>query len=432
MQGLKSPDSRERILSSIGILVEDIRLIPRERRTYYINITQLLRKIEEDYTHKEKVDRYIDILKYLCQTKDFVPIQNILHIPIELTEINPNIKTTLVNYLLDYGFSVKLYVICRMILDSFQNENIDLLKIEFYLVTAKSASLDRISRCQLLEDFRKKVSNNFLISINVLNSLAFKQFDIGNYTEASKNFKTILNRIEQQEKSNNISVPQNNENYVNIQKIKSDVLEGLARIEMIIYKFKNALELYNQVILIRQKYNFLYELLSPLVHQGVIYKKLKEYDSAIDYLIKAKEIAIKINNKGSIEWVNHHLAYVLMLQKKYDIAEELARECLEQAVLEERDNEMGDFYEQMGLIKLAKKNNLEAINYFELSLFARQRVENKHGEASSLNHLSVSLFRAGNYIKSFIRVKKAMIIFYNLKILNLKRLYRIISLFWEC
>jgi hypothetical protein len=95
-------------------------------------------------------------------------------------------------------------------------------------------------------------------------------------------------------------------------------------------------------------------------------------------------------------------------------------------------NEIGDFYEQMGLIKLGKKENLKAVGLFTLCLSARKRVANKHGEASSLQHLLVSLFRTRAYLQFFISLMKTFKLFYHLNVLNHKRICRIISLFWEC
>lgn len=411
--------SDEKLLSEIGIYIDNLKIVKRQKRTYYKNIVQCMRKCKL-MNNQELIDSYLESIIYLCKTKDFPPIQIILNTAISFNKEFPQIVVSFSEYLLIKGFYVKIVAVCENILDSFANENINLLEIELLSAKGKSGIVDRVSSYQLFKEFHTKTQPNSLLYLESLVCLAHGELSIGKYKDSLANFEKVLTIIENNQSSNNTH---------KINELQADVLEGMARLAMINNNWQNSLLLYKKLENICKEYNFIYKLIHCLGHEGVINRKIKNYEIALQYFQEAKEIATKIDNERAIEWVNHHTAYVLLNKSQYDLAEQLAKKCLEKAVLEKRDNETGDFYEQLGLIKLGKNKINEAIENLDLSLFFRKKIGNNHGIASSCQHLSLAYLISGNYYKSYQNLKECLNIFYGLNVLNHTRVYRILYLF---
>ncbi|NJN73351.1 MAG: tetratricopeptide repeat protein [Limnothrix sp. RL_2_0] len=415
-------ESDKKLLSQIGIHIDKLRSATRQKRTFYRNIVQCLRKCEI-MSNQDLMDNYLESIMYLCRVRDFAPIQKILNTAILLNQDFPKIVVPLSEYLLIKGLYRKLVAVCENILDSFDNENIDLLEIEFLLAKGKSGIVDRVTSCQLFQEFQAKTQANSLLYLQSLVCLAHGQLNIGNYKDSLSNFKKVLIVIQENQFFST--------DLYRIHEVKANIFEGMARLAMIDNNWKKSLLFYKRLEDICKTQNFMPKLVNCLGHQGVINRKVNNYDVALEYLQESKKVAIKINSPRAIEWVNHHTAYVFLNKGQYDLAEELAEECLVKAILEKRDNEVGDFYEQVGLIKLGKNNINKAIENLELSLFFRQKVGNHHGTASSYKHLFLAYFIKKQYIKSYIAIKKCLVIFYKLKILGFARTYRIVHLFLE-
>ncbi|OBQ34215.1 MAG: hypothetical protein AN485_16620 [Anabaena sp. MDT14b] len=414
-------DENKKLLSEIGIHIVNLKSLNIQKRVYYTNIVQCLRKCKV-MNNQESIDSYLESIKYLCNTKDFSPIQTILNIPILLNPEFPETVVSFSEYLLVKGFNIKLVAVCENILDSFANENINLLEIKLLFAKGKSGTIDRVSSYQLFQEVYTKTQPNSLLYLESLVCVAHGQLSTGNYKDSLTNFEKNLNIIENNQSSYNT---------YKIHEVKADALEGMARLAMINNNWKNSLSLYKKLENICKEYNFMPKLINCLGHEGVINRKIKKYDLALQYFQEAKEIAIKINNGRAIEWLNHHIAYVLLNKSQYDLAEQLAKECLERAISEKRDNETGDFYEQFGLIKLAKNQVNEAIENLELSLFFRKKVGNQHGIASSYKHLSLGYLISRNYLESYRSIKECITIFYQIKVFDVARTYRILYLFLE-
>lgn len=413
--------SDEHLLSEIGIHIVNLKSFTRQKRAYYKNIVQCLRKCKV-MNNQESIDGYLESIRYLCNTKDFLPIQTILNTPLPLNPEFPEILVSFSEYLLIKRFSVKLVAVCENILDAFTNENIDLLEIELLCAKGKSDTIDRVSSYQLYHEVYTKTQPNSLLYLQSLVCVAHGQLSIGNYKDSLDNFENILNIVENYQSFDNTH---------KIHEIKADVLEGMARLAMYKYNWKNCLFLYKKAENICKEYNLMVQLINCLGHEGIINRKIKNYDIALQYFQEAKEIAIKINHQRAIEWMNHHTAYVLLNKSQYDLAEQLAKECLGKAILEKRDNETADFYEQFGLIKLAKHQINTAIENLELSLFFRKKVGNQHGIASSYKHLSLAYLTNKKYGESYRAIKECVTIFYQIKLFSFSRIYRILYLLLE-
>ncbi len=138
-----------------------------------------------------------------------------------------------------------------------------------------------------------------------------------------------------------------------------------------------------------------------------------------------------IGSRLVVAWIDHHKAYVFLNQGQHELAQALAEKSIKEAYTEERDDMIGDFHEQLGLIKLGKGQIDEAIDSLQLSLFFRQKIGNNHGIASSHKHLSLAYLKSKQYIKAYQYIKQCLTIFYKLKVLNFTRLYRIGYLFFN-
>lgn len=413
--------SDEEILLEIGISIDSLKSLKRQKRTYYKNIIQCLRKFKV-LNNQEAIDNYLEAIGYLCETKDFLPIQIALNNHLPLNQNFPEITVCFSEYLLIKGLYIKLTALCQKILDSFVNENIDLLEIELLFAKGKSGIIDRVSGCQLFQEVHNKAERHSIVYIASLVCLAHQQIWVSNYKHSSINLNHCLNII---------SNYYNLDDIYNIYAIEADILEGLAGLERINNNWKKALLLYEDNIILCKAKKMTHKLISPLLHKGVINRKMKRYELALESLQEAKKIATNINSQHAIEWVNHHLSYVFLDKGQYGLAEQLSKECLEKAILEKRDNATGDFYEQFGLIQLAKGKIDEAIKSLRLSLSFRQKVGNNHGMASSYKHLSLAYIINKNYLESYQMIKECLTIFSNLKILSIARIYSIIRLFYK-
>lgn len=415
--------SDEQQLAKIGIYIDSLKHTkPKQKQNYYLKIVQCLRECK-NMNNQKFIDNYLNSIIYLCENKEFSPIQTILNIPIPLKPEFPEITVPFSEYLLIKGFNTKLIAACEKILTSFAQEDIDLLEIELLLIKGKSGIKDRKCSYELFQKIHTETEPNSLLYIESLYFLALAQFNLGNYKDSLANFEKNLNIID-----NKLISDHSNKVY----EIKADVLEGIARIAMINNKWSNSLFLYKQVENICKKYKIIpTKLIHCLWHQGVINRKIKKYDMALQYFQEAKEIAVKIHDERAIEWINHHTGYVYLNPGQYDLAEQLAQECLEKAKSEKRNGETGDFYEQLGLIKLAKKQINEAIEDLKQSLSFRGTVGNEHGKASSRKHLSVAYLAKGDYLQAVIEIKECIKIFYQMNVFGLSRIYRILYLFLE-
>lgn len=413
--------SDKEILSLISINIDDLKSVGRRKRTYYRNVIQCLCKCRV-MSDQELIDNYLESIMYLCKTKDFEAIQVILNTTISL---NPNFPETVVplsEYLLIKGFHIKLIAVCEDILNSFDSNSTDLLEIDFLFTKGKAGIVDRVTGHQLFWEFQKNTQTNSLLYLQSQVRLAHSKLNIGQYKDSLAGFKKISTIVQ----SNLLLC-----DTYKIHELQADILEGMARLAMIDNNWQDSLLLYEQLADICKKQNFMPKFVNCLGHQGVINRKIKKYNIALEYFEEARQIAIKIDSPRAIEWIDHHTAYVFLNKGKYNLAEKLAEKCLVKAISEKRDNEAGDFYEQLGLIKLGKNKISKAIENLELSLFFRKKVGNHHGTASSHKHLCLAYFAHGQYIEACISIKECLLMFYKLKVLGFRRTYRIAYLIWE-
>jgi tetratricopeptide (TPR) repeat protein len=191
------------------------------------------------------------------------------------------------------------------------------------------------------------------------------------------------------------------------------------------------MNLYTEIIETRKKYGISHKLIVPLVHQGVVMRKMGNYNKAIKYLKQASTKSIEINNPLYLIWIDHHLAFVYLNQgKDIQIVENLSKNAFEGYKKLEDPKGISDCYEQQGFIYLAKDEIDKAEKNFELALNLRKSIGNLHGTASSVMDLGLVLWHKKRYLKSIKFFFQAFYLHYKLGILNHIRFYRLLKLIY--
>jgi len=192
--------------------------------------------------------------------------------------------------------------------------------------------------------------------------------------------------------------------------------------------FDKAIELFGETVRCREKLGLLHKIPNPLAHQGIIMRKVGNYQEAFRLLEKAKNNAKLLESESLITWINHHLAFVLLNQGKAMEAEKLCISALEGNQREDNLWGIGDCYEQLGLIDLALNGFERAEEDFMTALRIRQRIGNRHGIASSTLDLALVSWHQKNLLKAMTFLVRGFYLYYRLKILSIQRLQRMLKL----
>jgi tetratricopeptide (TPR) repeat protein len=384
----------------------------------YIGIVNWLtrRKLKPGSSALERTKGYKEALHLLCQLQEWEKIQVILH---ESLSINSTISLPLYEYLLFNELSRELLAICEEIITVLEGCEHDFTFIELLKARAMSATNNQREEARLLLEqlFNKSLSGTE-IHVESLAYLGMRQVHSGLYQEGIENLNSVLLKIDQGDFASSIKIKQ----------LKTDILENLAFYEMNASHFEDAMRLYNDVIFLRENLGLFHKTISPLAHQGIISRKIRNYDQAKFFLEKAKNRAIEIENESQVIWVSHHLAYVFLNQGNRDLAEELCQFSIKGCQKFDSQWGLSDCYEQMGLIALAQKKIEIAQNCFELSLNIRRMIDNRHGTASSTMDLALVFWNQGKFLKSIFYLLKAFNLYYKLGILNRARFLNMLKL----
>ena len=422
------PDG-EFILREMGLESVALNSItPRWKRMSYMAVMMFITKEKPQLSalSLEKVKGYLHAIYHLCELQDWKATKYMLDLPITMTYNSISLSLPFSEYLLFRGLEQQLLNVCEDTINSFPNTESQLASI--YLLKARSLAeiVDRKMACDIFKEICTVIDKYSEDYIEATARLAMGQIYSGDYKEGEKN---LISQLKELEKAPNFS-PKTIE-------LKAEIFQYLAWYAMNASKFKKAIYYYEIAVKIRKESGLIHKIVDPLLHLGVIQKKLKNYKNAITYLQQAKETATIFMNESYIEWVDHHLAYVFLEQGNYCLAEQLCKSCIEKAKERHREeNNSGksaipDYYEQLGLIKLAKGKVNEAIQLLEMSLTCRINIANKHGTASSLKHLSIALWYQKKYLKSLYFLGNSLKTYSELKILNFQRFFNTIKLFLE-
>jgi tetratricopeptide (TPR) repeat protein len=411
--------NNESLLEELGISPKNLaKDFSAEDLDYYIGIVNLLTKykLNPGSSALEKIKPYREALHFLCQLQSWEKIQVVLR---KKFPINSNTLLPLYEYLIFNELSRELLTIAQEILASLNDCEHDLTFAKLLKARAVSGTSTQLKEARfLLEELFNTSLSGTEIHVESLAYLGIRQVNSGLYHEGIENLHSALIKADVGELALTTK----------IKELKTDILENLAFCEMNASHFQEAIKLYGDVITLREELGLLYKIIGPLSHQGIISRKIGNYDEAQFLLEKAKSQATEFGSESQVVWISHHLAYVFLNQGNSDLSEELCKFSTDG--YQKFDNQWGlsDCYEQMGLICLAQKKYAEAEEYFRWSLNIRIMIGNRHGTASSTLDLALAFWNRHNFPKAVFYMLKGFYLYYKLGILNLTRLRRMLKL----
>lgn len=163
-------------------------------------------------------------------------------------------------------------------------------------------------------------------------------------------------------------------------------------------QLKKALSLYLEVDHLRQQLQPGSPTDHTLLMLGVVYRRLKDYNKAIEALSRLIQSGEAAGSLSAVATGTHHLAWVYYDAHEFDQALNLgghAKEMYEQ-INDPRGS--SDVDEQLGLIALANRDYASAQVCLERSLTVRQHLGNQQGTASSLRRLANLHLRQRNLV----------------------------------
>jgi tetratricopeptide (TPR) repeat protein len=413
-------------LVEFGIDISTIKFIkPAWKRSRYQAIINWLTKYKTQLSSStlEPVRGYIEVLYHLCELKEWIIIQRVFRTPLPINPSTLNITLPLYEYLLFREFSRELLVISEDIIDSLRDSGHDITFVKMLKARAMSAISDKLEDSRkLFEELFHNTAKDTEIHIEALAYLGIRQVNSGFYQEGIKNLQDTLIKID------------SNEQFLlnqKTQELKTDILENLAFCEMNSSHFQEAIQLYKNVIDIRNDLDLSHKLAHPSAHLGIIMRKIGKYEEALYYLETAKEKAKLVEIESQTFWINHHLAYVLLNRGQPNLAEKLCINSIEG--YKKLKNLWGesDCYEQLGLIDLAMGRFKYAEKNFDVALRMRQSLGNLHGTASSVLDLALALWHQRRFIKAVYYLFKGFYLYYKLGVLNATRFRRMIKLSFD-
>ena len=412
------------LLRELGLDKIELKTIkPARTRSQYQAIINWLIKSQQfspsdarQHSSENHAKRYIEIIHHLCEVKSWEMIQVIIHKPIFGVLNTP---LPIYEYLLFKQLSRELLTLCEEILVSLKNASCDLSFIRFLKARALSENGETLEESKaLFEQVFSQSKEGTEIYCESLSYLGIRQINSGLYQEGVESLEKALAKIDLY---NLLKKSQR------IRELRTHILENLALYEMNTANFDKAVELLDETVKCREELGLLHKIPHPLAHQGIIMRKLGNYEEAFRFLDKAKNNAKLLESRSSITWINHHLAFVLLNQGKSIEAEELCRSALEGNQEEDNLWGAGDCYEQLGLIDLALSRFENAEEHFMTALRIRQRLGNKHGIASSTLDLALVSWHRKRFLKAIVFLVRGFYLYYRLKILNTQRSRRMLK-----
>ncbi len=398
---------------------------PRWKRIQHRAIINWLtkHKVQLEATAPEQLRGYLETLHHLCQVQLWKDTKIILNIPIRINPPTISLSIPLYEYFLFKERPKNLLEVSKNILYSLKyTEN----EFYYYILMLKARALAGTNEkpeeaSDLFKEILLKLSEDSEIHIEVKARLAIHQVKLGLYQESISNLRQSLTNV------NDLLLNSHNGSHFKFQNVRADLLDSLALYEMNSSQFQEAMNLHTEVIETRKKYEMTHKLVVPLVHQGVLMRKMGDYNEAIKYLREARTKSIEINNKIHLIWIDHHLAWVLIHQSKdIRLAEKLAKSAFEGYKKLDDPKGISDCYQQQGFIHLAKDEIDEAEKNFELALNLRKSIGNLHGTASSVQDLTLVSWHKKQYLKSIRLLFQTFCLYYKLGILNDVRFSRLL------
>lgn len=413
-------------LLEFGIDLKSTRLSkPRWKGSHYRAIVNWLiyYKPTNSTSDLEKVKGYIEALYHLATVQSYKPIDLILNKVIEVSVEN-EITLPLFDYLMYIGSSQLLLDIIQEIIDKFSYSELTQIDFLAFLRARAISGVGNLTEaCKLCNDLYEKLSPEDEIYVEVLTSLGGYQIQSGKYSEGEENLLMALSIVK-----NLTEEKQQTDKKLKLLRIETDIYESLAFYYMNRSRFKDGLAMYSKVSEMRKESGDYYKLISPLVHRGIILRRMKFYDEAISCLMEAQSRAQDFQDQNGIIWSAHHLGWVFLNCQKLALAEFQCKKALEGYKLRGDQRGISDSYEQMALIYLAKDEIFEAEKNIQLAINIRRNIGNQHGIASCTMSLALIAWHKRHYWEFFKYLALGFQGYYKIGVLNRIRLFRILNL----
>lgn len=417
--------SGDEVLEQLGINPHNLRtqFPTREQRLQYRAVVQWLTdyKPKSDATNLDKVRHYTESLHCLCKVKALTLVYSIVNLRITIRTTTAEFSLPLSEYLSFKTLFYKLLEISNEIISSFQSEENNLSSIQILKAIALSG-MDNLT--ESISIYEKLLQTNISeeILVEVYARLASCKIQGERFEEGIKDLNHSLMLIEKYLCSG-LSLDLQ-EKFL---KLKANLLTELAYYKMNSSKFDEANNLYSEALNILDENKILHVRLNPLVHKGIILRKLFRTNDSIDVLEQAMVAARDIESEEALIWIAHHLAWAFRMEKKYQEAESNCLLSLEGYKKINAERGINDCYELLGWIKLDQDNVNSAIKYFEIALKWRKENKRTQGMASCLMSLAVAYLRKGKLLKAFGTGLKGLNLYRKTGVLNWARIYRILN-----
>lgn len=424
-------ESGNSILAQLGIDPHNLRAdFPiREQRLQYRAIVQWLKdyKPEPNATNLDKVKGHLEALHHGSNISDFNLIKSILKLPVLRTQNIDDLFLPLYEYLIRNDLKTSFLLCIEEIISSLRKKSINIDCI-FILKARLVESFNKLEACNILKEIVKTNSEESIDSLEAHIRLSAIQMSAATYKEGLASVKRSLQMIKKLTEFDSKEADTSK-----LSEFKSDSLEILAYYKMNHGFYHEAISLYNQSLNIIEKNYLTYKLMSPLVHLGVLYRRVADYERAIDYLNKAKVVAEKLEDDNAMAWVAHHLAWILMKQGKFRQAKKqshISLEIYKKMEAQAGNSGISDVYEQLGLIHIAEGKFDIAYKELEGALKIRKNIGKRHGAASCLKGLAIVEWHKKRYLSFFFFFIRSFYEYSKIGVLNKVRFLEMFNFFY--
>ena len=419
--------SDELLLAKLGIEPSHLptTILPEKIDDYIAAINWLTDyKPKSDTSSLEQVHGYLEAIHHLCKVQADKLINFLLAIPITTVDsVVEKLPLPLCDYLTFKGLYRNLLEISNEIISSFSKGETDLNSV-FIL---KARALEGSGLLKDAQDIYEKVGLQSVPDsanhIEATACLGMCQIQAGLYQIGVSNVHKALILIE-----SFLDVNADLKSRLRFVELKADIFNNLAYFEMSQSNFEKSIKLYLEVFEIRKANKIVYKLVDPLVHQGILLRRIGEYNRAILRLTEAREKAREVKDEQAMTWIAHHMAWVLLNQGNVLLAEEQGNISLDGYKKVENKRGISDSYEQLGFIYLAQDRIKDAKENFELAYTIRKEIGNRHGLASSMLGLALYYWHKRQYLEFAKFLINGFKQYYQIGVFNRARLLRILNL----
>jgi tetratricopeptide (TPR) repeat protein len=334
-----------------------------------------------------------------------------------------NFSLPLCDYLLFKKLYTNLIIISNEIISYLSNKKTDLNSV--FLLKAKALEgRGLLKEAQSLYEkvcFQSEAES--LENIEATTRLGINQVYAGSYEVGMLSIQKMLIDIEKFIDFN----PKSQAN-LKLLELKTDIFNTLAYAAMNYCEFEKSISLYSELLKIIRENKLFHKLVIPLVYQGILYRRIGDYHRAFFRLTEAREQARQVNDEQAKTWIAHHLAWVLLNQGNFILAEDQCIFSLEGYKKIDNRGGIADNYEQLGFIHIAQGKINAAIDNFDLAFKIRDEMGNRHGTASCMLGLAFSSWQDKRYLDFMKFLIQGFNQYYKIGVLNYSRFFRMLKL----